>query len=84
MWRDDEDLDRELGALPRGDLDPLRAERLRRAAQRVLAEERRLAGRPARRAAVRLWGRVLEPALVAGATGVYLVWAVQKVLSLYQ
>jgi hypothetical protein len=80
----DDDLTRDLGALPVRDLERTRAERLRCVALGVLAAERRLATRPALRAATHLWDRVLEPALVAGTTGVYLVWAFQKVLALYQ
>jgi hypothetical protein len=83
MRERDDDLERELGALGRPDLDPVSAERLRRTAQRVLAEERRLAARPALRRARDLGRRVLEPALVAGVSGVYLVWAFERVLALY-
>jgi len=80
----DDDLTSELRGLPAHDLDPARAERLRRLARGVLTAERRLAARPALRAATRLWDRLLEPALVAGTTGMYLLWAFRKVLEIYQ
>jgi hypothetical protein len=69
--------------LPPAPMDELMAERVRRRAQAVLAEERRLVGHPLRRNAARTWGRV-EPVLVAAACVVYLVWAVEFASRLYQ
>ncbi len=80
----DDDLMAELRTLPERDVDARRADQLRRAARRVLVEERDLRERPALRAAVHLWDRVLQPALLTGVSCVYLIWAVQSVLALYR
>jgi hypothetical protein len=64
-------------------MDELMAERVRRRAQAVLAEERGLIGHPMRRKAAAGWRRV-EPLIVAAACVVYLVWAVEFAAKLYQ
>jgi hypothetical protein len=69
--------------LPPAPMDELMAERVRRRAQAVLAEERRLLGHPLRRRAARAWGRV-EPLVVAAACVVYLVWAIEFASRLYR
>jgi hypothetical protein len=71
--------DDDLARLPAHDVDPIAAERLRRRAGRVLAEERRLAERPVARA----W-RLIEPALYVGAAATYLLWALQSAAALYR
>jgi hypothetical protein len=83
--RDDDDgiLER-LRELPQPELDRLHAERVRRTAQAVLARERRLVERPVARRLERLWSGVVEPALVAGTVGVYLVWAIRAAEALYR
>jgi len=70
----------ELGSVP---LDELKAERVRKLAQLVLAEERRLMNRPVYRGAVRGW-RAVEPLLLAAACIVYLTWAVSFASKIYQ
>jgi hypothetical protein len=72
-------LDAALAALPPADMDPRDAERLRRRAQRVLAAEVDLADRPVARIWDRVWGRRVEPALLAGSSAYYLVWALVTV-----
>lgn len=79
----DDELSQELRQLPPRDLDDLTAERVRRRAQAVLTEERRLAERPWLVPVAHAWSRVISPALVAGAVGGYLVWAVTFVSALY-
>ena len=69
--------------LPKPPMDELMAERVRRRAQAVLAEERRLIGHPLQRTTAGAWRRV-EPILVAAACVVYLVWAVEFASKLYQ
>jgi hypothetical protein len=76
--RDDED--RRI-ALPPVDVDPARAERIRRRAQRVLDDERRAMGSPVG-GLVRLWTRALEPALVTALAGSYLLWAIHALNNL--
>jgi hypothetical protein len=49
------------------DVSPEAAERIRRRAQRILLQERA--------SLAQLWSRILEPALVVGVVGVYLIWA---------
>ena len=70
-------LDEDLGRLPAHDIDAISAERLRRRAQRALAEERRLAEHPVAGALARLWSSALEPTLLAVAVSAYLIWAVR-------
>jgi hypothetical protein len=70
----------DLGSVP---LDELKAERVRKLAQLVLDEERRLMERPVYRNALRGW-RVVEPVLLAAACVVYLTWAVSFAARLYQ
>lgn len=72
-------LDRALAELPAPDLEPGAAERVRRKAQRVLASEAALRDRPWMRAFDRLWSRRLEPALLAGSSAYYLIWALATV-----
>ncbi len=79
---DDGILDR-LRELPQPELDRLHAERVRRTAQAVLARERRLVEKPLARRVERIWG-VVEPALVAGTVGVYLVWALRAAEARYR
>jgi hypothetical protein len=69
--------------LPPAPMDELMAERVRRRAQAVLAEERRLIGHPLRRGTAGAWRRV-EPLVVAAACVVYLVWAVEFASKLYR
>lgn len=69
-------------ALPVRDVDARTAEEVRRRARNLLAHERRLAARPWLRRADHVYGRYLEPALVAIATSAYLLWAVKVVMGL--
>jgi hypothetical protein len=75
-------LDEQLAALPPRDVDPWRAERIRRRAQAVLQREAELARRPWLAAAHRVYGRVLEPVLVSAVTCAYLVWALSTAYAL--
>jgi hypothetical protein len=75
-----DDVKIELGSVP---LDELKAERVRKLAQLVLAEERRLMNRPLARGAARGW-RAAEPILLAVACIVYLTWAVSFASKIYQ
>jgi hypothetical protein len=68
-------VDAALGGLPPRDVDPWRREQIRRKAQAELRRQAELARRPWLATAARLYTRVLEPALVAGATCAYLAWA---------
>lgn len=70
-----------LAALPRADIDPRAAEALRRRAQRVLAREVELQDRPVARTWDRVWGRRIEPALLAGSSAYYLIWALATVVA---
>ncbi|MBI5477317.1 MAG: hypothetical protein HY906_00590 [Deltaproteobacteria bacterium] len=66
---------------------PRRNGSLRRAgrtAKSPAARERRLALRPCARRVERLWSGVVEPALVAGTVGVYLIWAIRAAEALYR
>lgn len=78
---DDTTLDAALGALatPAPDVDPATAERTRLAARRVFDAEVALRDRPVARAFDRVWVRRLEPALLAGSSAYYLVWALLTV-----
>ena len=73
----EEALDHRLRGLPPLDLDDVAAERIRRRAQRVLAEERRLARRPWLRPVATFWSRAAVPALLTGTVSIYLLWAVE-------
>ena len=84
MRDDDDGILERLRELPQPEFDRLYAERVRRTAQTVLARERRLALRPFARRVERLWSGVVEPALVAGTVGVYLVWAIRAAEALYR
>jgi hypothetical protein len=81
---DDDGILERLRELPQPELDRLHAERVRRAAQAVLARERRLVERPLVRRVERLWSGVVEPALVAGTVGAYLFWAIRAAEALYR
>ena len=78
---DDPSLDAALSALsaPAPDLDPATAERTRVAARRVFDAEVALRDRPLARTFDRVWVRRLEPALLAGSSAYYLVWALLTV-----
>ena len=78
---DDTSLDAALGALSAHapDLDPAAAERTRLAARRVFDAEVALRDRPVARVFDRVWVRRLEPALLAGSSAYYLVWALLTV-----
>jgi hypothetical protein len=69
-----------LGELPERDLDPARADEIRALARRALAETE--APRSWREVAAAVYGRALEPALVVGVSGIYLVWAFRTVNAL--
>ncbi len=72
-----------LAALPAHDLASETAvEHMQARARRAFEREARLAERPALRRATHLYGRVLEPSVVALAAVVYLVWAFARVLEL--
>lgn len=77
----DTPLDADLGALSGHvpDLDPATAERTRLAARRVFDAEVALRDRPVARVFDRVWVRRLEPALLAGSSAYYLVWALLTV-----
>lgn len=74
-------LDDRLARLPRAEIDDLRAERVRRLAQAELGRSRAL-GRLV--PVADLWARVVTPALLVSACGVYLAWAVQAADALYR
>jgi hypothetical protein len=74
----------ELGRLAPRDADDLHAERVRRRAQAILAEERRLLERPWLRAARRAFQQAIAPTAVAGTVAVYLIWAFSFVGALYR
>ncbi len=74
-----------LGALPApAPLDDVRAERVRRAAHAALDEERRFAAVPALAPLRRAWSRAVLPALVTGAVGSYLYFALTTAVALYR
>jgi hypothetical protein len=64
-------------------LDDLDAERVRRRARAVLAEERRIAERPMLAPLRRAWSHAIMPTLVAGAVGTYLYLSLSLAASLY-
>lgn len=70
-----------LGALPQRDVDPWRKERIRAKARATLRREAKPAARWLFRME-RLYARTLEPAVVFGVGGMYLVWAVRSVVDL--
>jgi hypothetical protein len=78
---EDTSLDAALAELSahRPDVEAATAERTRRAAQRVFAAEVALRDRPLARTFDRVWVRRLEPALLAGSSAGYLVWALLTV-----
>lgn len=71
-----------LGELPPRDVDPWRAEQIRRRAQAELHRRAELARRPWLAGLERAYTRVIEPVFVAGVTCVYLGWALQTVAEL--
>jgi hypothetical protein len=89
-----DDLDAQLRALPRREVDPQVDARVLRKARAVLAEHPRAAQRqPERdrepstgvwRALEVFWARALAPALVTGTVAGYLVWAVTATNALYR
>lgn len=80
-----DDLLARLAALPPPDpLDDVAAERVRRRAHAVLAEERRFQARPRWAPVRRAWSTRVMPALVSITVGSYLWWAVEAASSLYQ
>ncbi|HZS37898.1 MAG TPA: hypothetical protein VFF06_13770 [Polyangia bacterium] len=81
--QDDDPLLRDLARLPARPIDDLTGERVRRRAQAILDEERRLAARPWLRSATRVWSRAVAPALLAGSVGFYLWWSVSFTAALY-
>jgi hypothetical protein len=81
--RADEVVD-QLARLPAYDLDPWRAENIRRRAHVELARGRWLSEHPRLGALVRLHRRLVEPALVVGISASYLVWAAIQVAALYR
>lgn len=64
-----------LGELPPRDIDPWRAEQIRRRSHRALRRAAALSNRPWLARTALLYDRVLEPALVCGVSVVYLTWA---------
>lgn len=79
---DGDGLDGRLAALPPRDVDPWRAEQIRRRAHAELQRQAALARRPWLAAASRAYDRVLEPALVTAVTGGYLFWALSTAYEL--
>lgn len=71
----------ELGALPEHDVDPWRRERIRARAKAAMRREADPAARWLSRLE-RLYARTLEPVVVFGIGGMYLVWAVRSVVDL--
>ena len=78
------DLDRRLAELAAPVLDDLRAERVRRRASELLREAKTPADQPSLAAIARFWNRYAAPTLLAGATAVYLAWALQAAAGLYR
>lgn len=64
--------------------DDLLAARVRRGARMVFLDEAQLARRPWLHALERAWERLVMPALVTGAVGVYLVWAFETAAGMYR
>ncbi len=64
-----------LAALPAIDLPAPAAAALGRTARAVFERETALVARPWARRFDRFWSRGLEPALLAGASGYYFLWA---------
>ena len=77
----DEHLTAVLASLPRVDIDPARADRVR-ARCRTTLDGRSDAGRAWPLAAGPPWRRILEPALVAGISAAFLLEVVGRALSL--
>lgn len=75
-----DDLGARLSRLPARDASPAAATRILRQSLAVLARERALSAHPRRAALIRAWGRILEPALAAGAVAVYLGWMVRTLM----
>lgn len=83
MEPDRTDLDR-LGALPARDVDEAAATRLARRAGAAFEREHALLGRPWALVGIRIWSRVMVPALLATTVGLYLLYAIQAASSLYR
>ena len=79
MPLDEHDDLKALETLPPRDVDPWRREQIRRRALTELRRQARLAARPQLAWLSRTYNRFVEPALVAGATCAYLIWAIQTV-----
>lgn len=77
-----DDVIAQLGELPPRDIDPWRAEKIRRRSHEALKRAAALNSRPWRARAVRVYDRVLEPAFVCGVSAVYLAWAISAVSSI--
>jgi hypothetical protein len=75
-------LDAQLAALPARDVDPWRAEQIRRRASAELQRQAELARRPWLAALTRVYGRAIEPALVSAVTCAYLFWALSTAYEL--
>lgn len=80
----DTDLFKQLAELPTYDVSFHEAEKIRRRAQALLAQERHLATHPWLAQAAHLWNGLLEPALAAGVVSVYLAWLLQTLKPLLQ
>jgi hypothetical protein len=83
MEADRTDLDR-LRALSARDVDDAAARQLARRAGAAFEREHSLLGRPWVLVGVRVWSRVMVPALLATTVGVYLLYAIQAASSLYR
>jgi hypothetical protein len=71
-----------LGELPPRDIDPWRAEKIRRRSHEALKRAAALNSRPWLATTARIYNRVLEPAFVCGVSAVYLAWAISAVSSI--
>lgn len=74
---------RDLRDLPLVDVDRKTADRTLRRALAAFEEEHELRGQPRWLAALHRASRAIAPALVAGAVGTYLLWAVTAASALY-
>jgi hypothetical protein len=83
MGPDDKDME-QLKALPARDVGEAEAGRLGRHAALVFEREHALAERPWVSLGVRLWSRVVLPAVLATTVGVYLLMAISAASALYR
>lgn len=81
--RDDDPLLASLRELSPPEVDGRVAERVKRRAQRILAEERSLAKSPALRPFARFFADVMVPAAVVTTAGAYLFLLLRAAASLY-